>query len=696
MAFTFKSINIIRGKLIYGLTYLFLFIISSPAPGTNQKTDSLLIQLKNVEKMVRPEKAKLYKNLASTYYFDHREYDSALYYGKRSLQIYNALKSYPDVAYVYKIMGYAKVDGENYKEGIIYLDSALHYYKDMDVLLPVIQVYTNKGIACNYIDKPEKALLNFQKAVDYSIQLGDSNQIAINTLNTGIMYNSMGQYPKAAEYLTKAAEIFEFIGDSVTAVNTFIEIGDVYLNWEKYDVALEYYRKASKLKENVKNEKVLVSLYDAMGYAYQQKDSMVLAKDYFKKALDLSRKIDYKSGKAQIYYRLGNLAKLEHNYYLAVDHFRNSLNIEKEIGSVQDIVALGNELSECYLGMGMYKESRKELMKVNKKCKEYQFRKQLSTNYFLLYKLYKKLENSNKALGYYEKHITLKDSIYGEKQELLMEDLRKKYETEKKERTIDKLNTEKHLQSLKISRQNQLVIALVIGFILIFLVVFLLYIQWKRKEENRRLIIQQQLFRSQMNPHFIFNALNAIKNYVTKNKGPEAVDYLVDFSCLMRLILEGSSDDFTTLQQETELLKSYLNLQQLRFNQSFEYTIKTDDSIDPEEIVFPSMLLQPFVENAVEHGMKKGGSKIDIIFRQGKNKIEATIMDDGPGFHNRKTKTGTHKPKALQITQERLRLLKKMYKWEIKYTLRAVAEEFKTGTIVVFEVPYKTNKKNLL
>lgn len=695
MAFTFKSNNIISRKLRYGLIYIVIFLISTSISGMVQKKDSLLNELTNLEKKDLQQKAELYKNLASTYYFDYRDYDSTLYYGKRSLQIYNALKSYPEVAYVYKIMGYAKVDGENYKKGIIYLDSALHYYKNMDALLPVIQVYTNKGIACNYIDKPEKALLNFQKAVDYSIQLGDSNQIAINTLNKGIMYNSMGKYPKAAEYLTKAAEIFEFIGDSITAVNTFIEIGDVYLNWGKYDVALEYYGKASKLKDNVQNEKVLVSLYDAMGYAYQQKDSMVLAKDYFKKALDLSREIDYKSGKAQIYYRLGNLAKLEYDYSLAVDHFKKSLDIEQETGSIQDIVSLGNELAECYLEMGMYKKSREELMKVNNKCKEYQFRKQLSTNYFLLYKLYKKLENSNKALKYFEKHITLKDSIYGEKQELLMEDLRKKYETEKKERTIDKLNTEKHLQSLKISRQNQLVIALVVGFILIFLIVFLLYMQWKRKEENRRLIIQQQLFRSQMNPHFIFNALNAIKNYVVKNKGPEAADYLVDFSSLMRLILEGSSDDFTTLQQEIELLKSYLNLQQLRFNQSFQYTIKTDESIDPEEIVFPSMLLQPFVENAIEHGMKQGGSKIHLIFSQGKNKIEATIMDDGPGFHNKKAKTGTHKPKALQITQERLKLLKKMYKWDIKYTLNPVSKELKTGTIVVFKVPRKINN-NLL
>ncbi|MFO8235021.1 MAG: tetratricopeptide repeat protein [Bacteroidales bacterium] len=670
--------------------FIFSFISSPELLAGVEKKDSLLNELQSIESMNEQEKAELFKNLASTYYFDYRKYDSTLYYAKKSLSLCRQEESTTDMAYLYKLLGYAYVDGEDYREGIVYLDSALNIYQDFENLLPVIQVFTNKGIAFNYIDKPERAIASFKKATDYSMKLGDSSQIAINTLNTGIMYKVMGEYPNATKYLTEAANMFEEIGDSSTAVNTFLEIGNVYQNWEKYDIALKFYNKADNLKDNAKSERILVSLYDGMGYVFQKKGRISMARDYYQKALEISKKIDYKSGQAQIYYRLGNLYKEKENYPQAIDQFEKSLALEKEIGSVTDIVSLKNELSTCYLEQGMYQKSLNELIEVREKCKEYNLRRELSTNYHLLYTVYKKLSNTDSALKYYEKHIALKDSIYGQKQEMRMENLREKYETEKKERTIEQLSNEAKLQSVKIARQNQQVVAMVVSFVLIVLVGFLLYLQWKRKEENRRLVIQQQLFRSQMNPHFIFNALNAIKNFILKDKGNEAADYLVDFSSLMRLILEGSSEDFTMLDEETKLLESYTNLQQLRFKKSFQYSLTVDDNMNPSEVVFPSMLLQPFVENAIEHGIKKGGTRVEVSIRQSENRIKVSITDNGPGYKN----TGNfskrnHKPKAIQITRERIKLFKKLYKWNILFSVNTPPDKNESGTIVVFEVPKK-------
>jgi sensor histidine kinase YesM len=248
---------------------------------------------------------------------------------------------------------------------------------------------------------------------------------------------------------------------------------------------------------------------------------------------------------------------------------------------------------------------------------------------------------------------------------------------------------ESRVQKLKIARQNQLLLALIIGFILIAVTGVLFYLQWKHKEENKRLLIQEQLFRSQMNPHFIFNALNAIKNFILINKKAQAADYLVDFSTLMRLILEGSAKDFTMLNKEIELLKNYLNLQQLRFNKTFHYEIYIDEKLDPSEVVFPSMLLQPFVENAVEHGVNKGGSLVEITFKQQnkKNVIESTIRDNGPGFNNSLNPSDENeKPSALQITKERLKVLKNLYKWNIDLYINNLKDN-NTGTHILLKMP---------
>lgn len=664
---------------------------TTPYPPKDSLLNALSDAIKNGSNL---EVANTYKELAKLSYFNFFEYDTTLKYGKQAIPLYKELEQPLDVAYIYKLLGYAFVDRENYDQGIVYLDSALNIYKDDSLLLPLIQIYTNKGIAYSFVGNNEKSIKTFEKAVKLSKELDDSSQLANNLLNLGIMFSSSGEYPLAIEHLINACNIFEKINDSVTIVNTYLEIGDVYQAWDKNDIAYRYYLKANKLKDKIKDKKVLVSLYDALGYSSQKQDSIHNAEVFYNEVLNLSKEITYKAGISQAYYRLGNLRRYQNELNSALDYYKFSLDIEKEIGSLQGIVYMKNLIASTYNQNGQFTNSLSLLRKARRICLENNFRKNLSENNLMLYKTFKEKGLSDSALFYYEKYIVLRDSIYGEKQELLMEEMREKYESEKNENTILNLIIDKQAQEKQIVRKNQLIGAIVVVFVMLVIILFLFYLQLKHKEENKILHLKQQLFRSQMNPHFIFNALNSIKYFMLDNEKQRAGNYLTDFSQLMRQVLEGSVYDLETLDSEISLVKNYLNLQQLRYNFTFNYEFRIDEDISSDKVLFPTMLLQPFIENSVEHGVSGGANKILIdIFRE-LRVLKVKIEDNGPGCcSSGNKKHNEHRSRALEITKERIKILKKLYKWKVDFTINDFKESVPQGTIIYFSLPYKESDK---
>ncbi|MDY6801328.1 MAG: tetratricopeptide repeat protein [Bacteroidota bacterium] len=670
---------------------IFILLFFSQIAYSNTKKDSLFKALRIAKQnKLTKEVANTYKEVAKYNYFQEFEYDSTIKYSKLAFPIYQKLKDKPNQAYIYKLMGYAYVDKENYNEGIAYLDSALILYRETNVKLPIIQIYTNKGIAYSYIGKNEKSIKAFEQAIELSKEINDSNQLATNLLNIGIIYSSSGKYPLAIDHLIQACDIFEQIQDSVTIINTYLEIGDVYQTWDKNDIAYTYYEKANKLKAKIKDKKVLASLYDAMGYTSEKQNNIEKAQSFYNDLLKLSKEIDYKAGMSQAYYRIGNLKLNQKDYQSAINNYNLSLGIEKEIGSIQGIVYMKNLLASTYNKIGAYSESLSLLRESRRLCLRYNLTKEFYENNKMFYETFKNMELSDSALYYYEKYVALEDSIYGEKQELLMEELREKYETEKKENTILNLTTEKKLQQEKLARQRQRFVAFIVIFVLLLLTAILFYMQQKRKEENRKLQIKQKLLRSQMNPHFIFNALNSIKNFMLNNEKNKAADYMVDFSQLIRQVLDGSIDELKNLDSELSLIKNYLNLQQLRYNHVFHFEFSIDDKIPVNRVLFPSMFLQPFIENSVVHGISGGGNKITIEISKNQDILTVNIIDNGPGYINTIAEENKiHKSRALEITRERVKILKKLYGWKVQFTVITLKENSKTGTMVSFKFPYK-------
>lgn len=222
---------------------------------------------------------------------------------------------------------------------------------------------------------------------------------------------------------------------------------------------------------------------------------------------------------------------------------------------------------------------------------------------------------------------------------------------------------------------------------------------------NLRIKLQSQLtemekkaLRLQMNPHFIFNSLNAINSFIVTSNAKEGTKYLNKFSKLMRLTLEASKEQLISISKEIEILDNYLALEKLRFEEKFDYEISIDDSLDEDYYAIPPMLLQPHIENAVLHGigLKKGNGFIKIIFSLKDNRIEAKIIDDGVGrdFANKNNSSISkgYKSMATDITYQRLNAINKTGAYNIQLYINDVVDENKAivGTEVIFNFPIQT------
>jgi LytS/YehU family sensor histidine kinase len=211
-------------------------------------------------------------------------------------------------------------------------------------------------------------------------------------------------------------------------------------------------------------------------------------------------------------------------------------------------------------------------------------------------------------------------------------------------------------------------ISYVILYSILFLIVASLFFIWYKRKQKRRMKQQQQLtkeaklkleaVRSQLNPHFIFNALAGIQNLINKNEIDKAHNYLTSFSRITRSVLDNSSKEFITVDEEIKWLTDYLQMEQLRFG--FQYAVGADIELDKHNVEIPCMLLQPFVENAIKHGISslKENGRIAIHFGKANKDVQVSIDDNGNGYDAAKEYSGA----GLSLSKSRIALLNTIYK----------------------------------
>ncbi len=309
-----------------------------------------------------------------------------------------------------------------------------------------------------------------------------------------------------------------------------------------------------------------------------------------------------------------------------------------------------------------------------------------------------------------DKQLLIKD------QEILLKDQHLKEQAflrQQKESQLALLNNQNKLKDQQLKQQSLIRKALLAGLLLLLLLAVLIYRGLTLKRKNEKLLsekkqaelqkqsseLEMQALRAQMNPHFIFNCLSSINKFILKNESRAASDYLTRFSRLIRMVLTNSQLSMIPLSDEIEMLRLYLDMERLRFSNSFNYNIIYANTIEPETIYLPPMLLQPFCENAIWHGLmhKKGQGNLNVVMSIHDEQLQCVITDNGVGRAKAaelKSKSGEkQKSFGLKITTERLALFNNEKTVRTFYNTEDVtdAEGNIAGTEVTLHIKYKND-----
>jgi hypothetical protein len=362
----------------------------------------------------------------------------------------------------------------------------------------------------------------------------------------------------------------------------------------------------------------------------------------------------------------------------------------------------------------MQKKYDKAIVYLNKSMELLNSLNEYSESTLLLRKLAKIYDlkgDKVKAYSLLNKYINLKDSLQIADVQAHLLALQQQTKADDRERLItlqsdsikiqqkEKAFTNTQLENVKL--KNNLKTYVIIGFAgLILAGGIIIFFKWNQnliQQRQREAELNQTLLRTQMNPHFVFNAMSVIQSYIYDNDTKNSTKFLVNFSRLMRLILENSSKEFIPMHIEQEILEKYLSVQKLRFEDRFNFNIFVDAQLINEGIMIPPMITQPFIENAIEHGqlhLKEDGF-IQISFKKMNNKmIEITVTDNGIGRKKAAestTKKEEHKSMAIGITKDRIESLNKKYKTEGKLIFEDLDKIQNSGTVVNITIPFSIN-----
>ncbi|GGD46124.1 hypothetical protein GCM10011361_11320 [Muriicola marianensis] len=322
-----------------------------------------------------------------------------------------------------------------------------------------------------------------------------------------------------------------------------------------------------------------------------------------------------------------------------------------------------------------------------------------------LSEVYRKQGDFTKALETYQKYVAVVDTLYLRKEQEISRATQLNREIASIQNRITGLEQERELSQSRYDlalaeqrlteesnkRQLWIIYSLLFGMFLMSLTAFFFY-RSNQKQKLANNLLALKTLRSQMNPHFIFNALNSVNNFISNRDERSANRYLSDFSKLMRTVLENSEKDFISLSKELELLELYLKLEHSRFPDKFEYKVEVDKSIDREAYTIPPMLLQPYLENAVWHGLRYREDKGLLFMKVSKkdtDTLEICIEDNGIGRKKSAELKTDHQKRqrstAMRNIKERIAILNDMYKTRIEVIVEDL-EQNGTGTRVVLNL----------
>jgi tetratricopeptide (TPR) repeat protein len=640
-------------------------------------TDSLKILLIQKQGL---EKLEVYFAIAEGYQVIRP--DSSLKYASIAWDLAEKTDNPEIIAKAGNVLGMAWYYKGSYDKSIEHLLEAAGYFLSVNDTARAYKA--TPVIALNYIySRNFDAMRQYIQEVEqnYVPFIRDTMELYFIISGIGWTYSMSGDYELSNAYYDRSFEIAAEYPVGPALEGHFHSLkGLNYGQMQDHVSALVSFKTANRYREQAN----LPPYYNYLGGTYFQLDSLDLALRYYQLYFDHYDEKDRIVHFTHAYLDMGKIWLRKGRKYLAEKYYCKALGLaewmyeNKRFASTWEKDIATNYMT--YQSVGKYRED--------------QALELISNVRHELYRLYDQLLLKDKALeefiGYHEAKMKLSNF----EQMAAIEEIRNRYEADKKEQTIAALSRDKELNNLRIRQFSIIMIALV-GILLLGIIVAILLLRMIRLRAGQKAImLEQKLLRSQLNPHFIFNSLASIQNKIITEKPELATDYLARFSHLFRNILEGSAEESIPLFKEIETAKTYLELQSVRFAGKFTYQVTVDEKLDTESLFIPPMLTQPFIENAIEHGIKHKTSpgKIKVDFKKQNNHLLILIEDDGIGRKKAeellKQHNKGHRSMAIKIIQERIKILNKRVKHN--FTLEIIDLKDETGeargTRVVFGV----------
>jgi len=568
-------------------------------------------------------------------------------------------------------------------------------------------MYKKIGYAYYESGKPIETIHFMKKVLDISGALHDTVMQTSALTYLGAAENKISHYNLALEFYLDALKLESCYFDSlkihqrtITDWNTRGDIlngsGNVHFRMGNRLEAIGFYNQALSAYRYAADTCDLANVYNNIGITHLAEGRYTEAMSCFLDGLKFTGETGFDKERSLLYSNIGNTYWFQEKYREALGWMLKHLEINRKLGNIANLSSACNNVGGLYMNLGEYDLAEQYLLEGLALAREAHFLMSVQQNLLALSDLEEERQNPELALNYYKQYVAVKDSILNEKVTSKVAEMQTRFDTER-------ISNELQLESLRVKNRERLILAIVIilGFILI--TIYLLFNRYKLRQRHQKnklekqyLDIEQRLLRSQMNPHFIFNSLNSIKGYMLNSKTGEAAEYLDKFATLMRLNLTNSREPFIPLSDDIKALEINLELEKLRFRDKFSFEIDIDPDIDPERIFIPPMLAQPYVENAILHGLakKENHGTIWIRYQKKQEQLQVIIEDNGIGrkasgeFTQEVKKGGSL---GMQLTLERFELLKQERGVDISVEITDLSNESgeACGTRVELKIPFE-------
>ena len=615
-----------------------------------------------------------------------------------ALELEQAVDSFEKSNYAYQL-SYAYMNTDP-QQGLGYVKKAIHLLPK-DSIRQLAQGYNMIGItyAQLYPDSLQVSIKYFEKAAQVFQQLNHIEQVGDAYANIAQAYILLQDYDKALQALYQSQKLYEFLQNHQQLSSIYDRLVSINLKQRDYKEGLKNAHKHleitlqrnsidSSLKTKQPQLRALAE-YN-VGLCYLKMRNLDSAEYYLLEALEDFEQLEYNNHIVNTATSLADTYIFKEELKKAQQYLTKALELEDAFRTTKQKLNTKNTLANLYHKLGEYKKSITIHEQVLKTAQEQNFLEMELMTLKALSESYYQLGKSQKAYELLQAALPLQDSIINKDRDQAIEDLEIKYatqyESEKKEQENVLLSQQLDIQTLRAANREQLIYG-ILGLLCLVIIIFVLIVRQNKIETTRRMQqLNYRLLLNQMSPHFIFNALTAIQSFVYRNEPRKAGKYLSSFAKLMRAILENSRTEYISLAKELQWLDNYLRLQALRFNNKFEYEVVVAEELEVEAVLLPPMLTQPFIENAIEHGIKDMESKglLTIQFRIEEEQLVVHIEDNGVGFEEAQPQKSDHISLATKITKERLNFLNQGNTNKIDFTISSVPN---VGTAVSFSIP---------